>query len=269
MLRSLKDLEHYTVRATDGDIGSVVNFLVDDERWGVRYLVVETGGSFQGRRVLISPVSFGEPDWPGKTFPLALTMDKIRNSPGIDTDQPVSRQHERDYDDYYGHSYYWGYQGMWGLGAYPGPLANARVDEARPGQADKAASDVHLRSAAELRGYHIQGSDHAIGHVDDFIVDDETWAVRYLVIDTSIWWFGKKVLVSPHWATSVDWAARTVHLDLPRQTIKDSPLWQSPEAIDRDYETHLYDFYGRPVYWSLGDLPVEEESPHHVSADTK
>ena len=57
MLRSVKELEQYAVSATDGNIGSVVNFLFDDERWTIRHLVVETGGFFQHQRVLISPMS--------------------------------------------------------------------------------------------------------------------------------------------------------------------------------------------------------------------
>jgi sporulation protein YlmC with PRC-barrel domain len=268
MLRSLKDLDRYTVSATDGDIGCVTNFLMDDERWAVRYLVVQTGGLLEERRVLISPIAFGEPDWAAKKFPVALTMDKVSHSPGIDTDKPVSRQHEQVYNGYYGNSYYWGYAGMWGLGASPSLLAKAPVNEVLPGRPEKP-DDIHLRSAEELRGYHIHGSDGAIGHVEDFIIDDETWAVRYLVIDTSNWWFGKKVLVAPHWATRISWEARTVYLEMSRESIKDSPQWAPSEIIDREYETHLYDYYGRPVYWSIGHLPVEEESPHHVSADTK
>jgi hypothetical protein len=158
---------------------------------------------------------------------------------------------------------------MWGLGDRPGLLAARSNKQAPAAGSGEGLNGVHLRSAAVVRGYHVQGSDEAIGHVEDFIIDDETWAVRYLVIDTSNVWFGRKVLVSPHWATRISWEEKKVYLDLPRQAIKDSPEWTPAEAIDREYETSLYDFYGRPVYWSLGQLPREEESPHHVSADTK
>jgi hypothetical protein len=137
-----------------------------------------------------------------RRFHLALTVDKIKNSPSIDTDKPVSRQHEQDYFGYYGYPYYWGGAGPWGTGIYPAMLAKGALPEAPD---DSAPGDVHLRSAREIRGYHIQGSDEAIGHLDDLIVDDETWEVRYLVVDTSNWWFGKKVLVAPHWASSVSW----------------------------------------------------------------
>jgi len=113
MLRSLKELEHYAVSATDGDIGHVADFLLDDERWIVRYLVVETGGFFSGRRVLISPISFRQVDWSLRGFHLALTRDRVKNSPSVDVDKPVSRQHELDYFGYYGYPRYWGYSGLW------------------------------------------------------------------------------------------------------------------------------------------------------------
>lgn len=260
MLRSLKNLEHYTVSATDGEIGTVANFLLDEETWTIRYLVVETGGFF-GRRVLISPISFREPEWATHHFHVALTMDKVKNSPSLDTDKPVSRQHERDYYGYYGYPYYWGYSGLWGGGAYPGLLALDGRSEASVENAREPAGDAHLRSASELRGYHVRGSDEAIGHVDDFIVDDETWGVRYLVIDTSNWWLGKKVLVAPHWANRVSWEAREVHVDMSRQAIKDSPEWNPTAGVNREYEARLYDYYGRPAYWSGVGRPQQAQPP--------
>jgi hypothetical protein len=178
-------------------------------------------------------------------------MDKVKNSPSVDTDKPVSRQHERDYYGYFGYPCYWGSSGMWGMGNYPGALV---VGPWSKPFADHSGGpgDVHLRSAHEIYGYHIQGSDKSIGHVDDFIVDDLTWAIRYLVVDTSNWWVSRKVLISPLWATRVSWADRNVYVDMPRQAIKDSPEWNAYAAVNREYETRLYDYYGRPAYWEGG-----------------
>jgi hypothetical protein len=107
-------------------------------------------------------------------------------------------------------------------------------------------------------GYEIQGSDAAIGHVSDFVVDDETWAVRYLVVDIGHWWLGKNVILSPLWANRIDWYERKVHLDLSREVIKGAPPWDPVAPVNREYETHLYDYYGRPVYWAdAAGLPVE------------
>ena len=148
MLRSLKDLERYKASATDGDIGSVVSFLLDDERWVVRYLVVEPGSFLDGRQVLISPASFRQAEWATRRFHLALTMDKVKNSPSVDVDKPVSRQHEGDFYRYYGYPYYWRAPGLWGMGSYPGALAAGRSDETAA-EHSELSGDVHLRSARD------------------------------------------------------------------------------------------------------------------------
>lgn len=257
MLRSLKDLEQYTLYATDGEIGTVVNFLLDDESWTVRYLVAEANVTSGGRDVLITPIAFREVEWETRCFRLALTRDMVRNSPGIDTNQPVSRQHELDYYRYFGYPHYWGGSGIWGSGTYPALLAAGRWAEMEAAPADRPA-DRHLRSVSEIRGYHVQGSDESIGHIEDVIVDDETWEVRYLVVDTSNLWFGRKVLVEPRWARRVSWEEGKVYFDLTRKAIHDSPTWDPGAGVNRQYEVQLYDYYGRPVYWNrdsrLGDM---------------
>ena len=90
--------------------------------------------------------------------------------------------------------------GMWGMGAYPGYLTSARAVQAdmtarsAEATASHEADDSHLRSCKAVTGYHIEATDGEIGHVEDFLVDDETWAIRYLVVDTSNWWLGHKCL---------------------------------------------------------------------------
>ena len=146
MLRSLKDLERYKVSATDGELGRVVNVLLDDERWAVRYLVVDTGGFLEDRQVLISPISFRQIEWSTQRFHLALTMDEIRRSPSIDVDQPVTRQHETSLHQHYGYPPYWGYSGAWGMATYPYELAGRPRSEVMLAPANGPPGDVHLRS---------------------------------------------------------------------------------------------------------------------------
>ncbi|MHB1843981.1 MAG: PRC-barrel domain-containing protein [Deltaproteobacteria bacterium] len=268
MLRSLRDLERYEVSATDGDIGRVGDFFLDDERWAIRHLVVETRGFLDGRRVLISPISFRRAEWSTRRFQLDLTKQKVKDSPGVDLDKPVSRQHERDFYRYYGYPYYWGYTGMWGMGAYPSQLLGDGWNATAPvGQPDEVQGDVHLRSANEIRGYRVEGSDGVVGRVRDFIVDDESWAVRYLVVDTHPWWFGKKVLVAPQWARRISWDERKVYVAISRQAIEQSPPWDGAAAVDREYEQRLFDHYGRPAHWVSGAHPTEAKPPppsmHH------
>jgi PRC-barrel domain len=255
MLRRLKELERYKVSATDGDVGRVVDFLLDDAHWIARYLVVETLGTLDGRQVLITPISFRQFDWSTKQFYLALTRDKIKNSPNIDVDKPVPSRRELDYYGYYGYPCYWGSSGFWGVSAYPGLLADGSWIKANADH-ERKFGDVHLRSAIELRGYHIQGRDEPIGHVEDFIVDDVTWEVRYLVIDTSNWWFGKRVLIRPHWVTRVSGQERNVYVGMNRQAIRNSPEWSSTEAIGREHEASRRKHYGRKAYRDDGERRV-------------
>ncbi len=231
----------------------VVNFLIEDECWTVRYLVVDTGGILGGRQVLVSPISFREVDYSAERFHVALTMDKIKNSPSIDLDRPVSRQHEREYYGYYGYPYYWGCGGPWGMGYYPGAMASAGYERAgeRPGE---PSADVHLRSAKEVAGYHIEGTDGSIGHVKDFEVDDENWAIRYLVVETSNWWSGKSVLIAPEWTNRISWLDRKVYVGMTRAAIKASPEWGVNDPINRAFEERLYRHYGR--------MPLRRRSDH-------
>jgi hypothetical protein len=106
MLRSVKDMQDYAIRATDGTIGHVKDLYFDDEAWVVRYLIVDTGGWLSNRKVLISPFAIGHPDWAQKILPVSITKEQVKNSPHIDTERPVSRQHEMEYLGYYGYPNY-------------------------------------------------------------------------------------------------------------------------------------------------------------------
>ena len=248
MLRSVKNLESYRVAATDGDIGTIVDFYFDDEAWTVRYLVVDTQRFWQSaHRVLVSPISFRGVDWEKELFQLSLTREKIRQSPSWDLHQPVSRQHESVFNQYYGWGSYWDYAGAfgWGLGAVPSALAQANVDE----QARPAPGDIHLRSIEALRHYTVGCTDGELGQVADFIVDDETWRLRYLVLDTHMWWPNKQVLVAPEWVTRISWENREVRFDLTRAAVKSAPEWTAGMTIERSYEEILHAHHGKPGHW--------------------
>jgi hypothetical protein len=73
-------------------------------------------------------------------------------------------------------------------------------------------TDSHLRSTKAVTGYHIEALDGELGHVDGFIVDDESWAIRYMEVATRNWWPGKKVLVSPAWIDRMSWEDSKVYV---------------------------------------------------------
>lgn len=266
MLRSIKDLDHCAVRATDGLIGHVKDFYFDDDDWVVRYLVVESGSWLSRREVLISPIAVEKPDWLERTLPVSITKEQVRNSPGIDSDKPVSRQNEEQYLGYYGYPYYWGGGGMWGEGLYPYTMVPGYVG-AGGGRQDREErereelaylreererhrnDDPHLRSCDAVKGYHVHAADGDVGHVAGYLVDDETWAVRYLVVETGHWWAGHQVLVAPSWATGVAWADETVSVALTREQIRSAPVYDPDMAWDRAQEADLARHYGRTGYW--------------------
>jgi hypothetical protein len=255
MLRTAKDLEGYAIGATDGAIGHAADFLFDDEDWVIRYLVVDTGGWLSGRQVLISPFAIGHPDWSARVLPLSITKDRVRNSPDIDTRKPVSRQHEADYLGYYGYPVYWGGSGLWGMGAFPGGVTAedavlAEMKARGERTAGQAPEDAHLRSCTAVTDYRIHAADGEIGHVEDFLVDDRTWAIRYLVVNTSNWWVGHRMLVAPQWVDGVNWSDRTVSVDLTRQEVKNAPPYDSAAQFDRQQEAAIYEHYGRRDYWT-------------------
>ena len=261
MLHSVNHLHGFAVVASDGDIGRVDELFFDDEHWAVRYLVVDTGGWLDGRKVLISPYSVERMDGQQKTVEVRLTRAQVENSPDIDAHQPVSRRHEADYLKYYGYPTYWGGAEMWGVGGYPlvAPATEAMPaverDEAaaaRDRDLDENSEDSHLRSTKDVVGYHIQASDDSFGHVEDFLVDDESWAIRYLVIDTRNWVpASKRVLVATKWIDRVEWTDSKVHTQLSKDAIRSAPAYDGAASVDRSYEERLHAAHGRSGYWSL------------------
>jgi hypothetical protein len=151
--------------------------------------------------------------------------------------------------DYYGWYPYWEsglYMG--GFGYVGGMMAGPTVMESRYQRhfvdTHRDDGDPHLRSIGAVTGYHIHASDGEIGHVDDFLVDDTDWSIRYLVIDTKNWWPGKKILISPRSAGKIDWKSRLVSLDVNREKVKGSPAYSGTETVDRAYENRFHSYYG-------------------------
>ncbi len=254
MLIKTKTLDGYKLESRDGEIGEVEEFYFDDKHWTIRYLIAATGTWLTGRQVLLSPYALGEVDHENRHVAVDLTKKQIEDSPPLSSDKPVSRQFEESYYGYYGMPMYWGGPYMWG--AYPYPIRD-RVQANEPAPHEKAW-DHDLRSTDAVRGYYIQAADGEIGHIDDFIIDDQTWAIRYLVVGTRNWWPGKKVLLSPHWIKSVSWENSKVFVDLTREAIKQSPEYTAESLLSREYETGLHQHYDREGYW-IGEEAATSE----------
>jgi hypothetical protein len=235
----------YKFDSRDGVIGKIKDFYFDDQHWAIRYLVADTGQWLSFRQVLISPYALLAIDRKRRNIGIDLTKKQIEDGPPLESDKPVSRQFEETYYGHYGWPAYWNGPYMWGY--FPNPVRDPeRGTNTAPAH---KAWDPHLLSTHDVTGHRIQASDGEIGHVKDFIIDDETWAIRYLVIDTGNWWPGKKVLVSPRWIERVSWPESKVLVNLRCETIKQSPEYTDESLPTRDYETRLHRHYNREGYW--------------------
>ena len=245
MLIKAKTIKGYKLHSKDGEIGKVKEFYFDDDYWTVRYLVAETGNWLVGRQVLISPHALGIVNKEELSVIVNLTKKQIEDSPSLDNKKPVSRQFEEEYHGYYGLPMYWANPNMLGASPYIG-IATVKLSEKLPEnkQAQKK-EDSHLRSTHDVIGHNIRAKDGEIGHVDDFIIDDKTWEIRYLVIDTKNWWPGKRVLISPHWISDINWASSEVYVHVPLETIKNAPEYLDDTELTDEYEVKIKKYYNQ------------------------
>ena len=196
MLRTMDDLEDYSIGATDGTVGRVKDFYFDDKRWIVRYFVVETGAWLAGRKVLISTMSIHAPNWLNRLLPVSMTRRQVEES--------LHAEHD----------------------------------------------DHPLRSCKTVTSSHIRAPDGDVGHVCGFLIDEESWTIRYLIVDTRNWWLGHQVLIAPEWIEGVSWDDHTVSVKLTRDAVRNAPPYHAKAQFDRDAETRLHDHYGLPGYWA-------------------
>jgi len=246
MLDSTKALIGYALEARDGRIGKVEDFYFDDYVWRVRYLVVATGGWLLRKNVLILPAALDLPLRDEKLFPVKLTKEQVGDSPDIDTDKPVSRQMEESLHTYYGWPSYWAMDPF--TSAVTPEYAQVAVPAAI---AEMPTGDPHLRSVREVTGYDVRTTDRelGIGSVADFLLDDEDWTVRYIVVRSTEKDGGRDYLLNPWWMREIDWAQRTMQFDLTTEQVRSSPEFDPAAPPDRDFESRLHEYYGRDAYW--------------------
>ncbi len=251
MLNKFKIIKNYILNCQDGEIGKVKDFYFDDQAWTIRYLIVNTGNWLTGRQVLISPHSIISVNKDEEYITVSLTKSQIENSPILESNKPVSKQFQEEFHGYYGYPMYTTVTGYGGLGL----VLPRRPDEKTDGEAlvnkieDENEWNPNLRSTHIVSGYGIQASDDKIGHLEDFIIDTETWEIHYLEIDTNNWFPGKKVIISPNWIDHVSWNDSKVFVNLSTDEIKQSPEYNEETLLDREFETKLHKHYNRTAYW--------------------
>lgn len=222
MLRSIKHLYGEKLGSLDGEIGHVKDFYFDDQNWVVRYLVADTGSWLTGRLVLLSPYSIGRLAHAGKVLPINLTRKQIEDSPAMGLHLPVSRQYEEEYHRYYGWPYYWQGDALWGMSGVPITILPSTPRGHVSGPPPKRA-DAHLRSTLTVNGYHLQATDGLLGHVCDFMIDDESWAIGQLVVKTGHRLSGKEVQIPTSKVDRISYGESTVFVNLTSEAVEHSP----------------------------------------------
>jgi hypothetical protein len=253
MLQVISPLKGFAIEASDGRIGTVADFLFDDASWKVRWLVIDCGTWLTGRKVLIHPSAILQQDLERQQFVVGLTKSQVEGSPELSEDEPVSQQMESQLYSYYGWDPLW--RGPY-LSAIPGAMASpllaphymglgtADEAEARSDGPASRGADPHLRSVVEVTGYRVHGIDGEIGHIENLMIDAADWSVRYFIVDTRNWWFGKRVLISPLAVKTVDWFDRHFDLNVSRELVKTSPPWDPLIAFNDEYAKRLQKHYG-------------------------
>ena len=258
MLHSANALRGFAIAATDGELGSIKDVYFDDEEWVIRYIVVNTGGWPNGYDVLLSPMSVLAQEWDRRALRVDLTMQQIKNSPSIDTAKPVSRQHEEEFNTYYGYPFYWAGPHR-GSAVYPGVIEKKPLDAAdvlairMRLEEERMHSDPHLRSCSDVVGYHIHATDKQIGHVEDFLFDQTDWSIQLMAVDTRKWLIGKHVLMSPKQIDRVSWEDRTVFVNVTKDQVEHSPEYDEAHPPETGKELEMY---------RLGEAGNKTSSPH-------
>ncbi len=249
MKKSVKSIKGFSIGATDGEIGKVKDIYFDDTSWTVRYLVVDTGNWLTGRTVLLAPEAINNIDFSNEVFAVSLTKEQVKHSPDIDTEKPVTRQEEIKLYEHYPWTSYWG-GGLWagGLGTTGMVMPiNEPVEDALARQnlqeKNEHHDNPHLRSSQHVKGYTLQATDGAIGDIDDFIIDTDSWKINYLVADTGHWLPGKKVLISPTWIEGIIWETASVKVNHSVESVKNSPEYDKENPLTETYEHALNNYY--------------------------
>jgi hypothetical protein len=219
MLHNTSHLYGIRLDGSDGEIGHIKDLFFDDKNWVIRYLVADTGTWLTGRQVLISPHACGKLALREKVLHLKLHKKQIEDSPSIDSHRPVSRQYEVEYYRYYGWPAYWDGGAMWGIGAYPTMVLPSRV-EMKARQPLHHRDDKHLQSVRAVTGYQIQTADGTIGNVSGFLVDDISWQVCEMVVETGHWYSGKQILIAPSSIERISYEDSTVVVTLTKADIQ-------------------------------------------------
>jgi hypothetical protein len=250
MLVNTSRIENSKIHATDGAVGKVTTFLFDEEQWVLRYIVAKYGFLFFGGRILLSPISVTGTVGDGEEIRVGLTKGQIKNAPSADLARPISRRKEEQFHRYYQIPVYWGGAGLWGSAMTPMEAGTVTYEpNAEQEPIGAAEEEYHLRSTNEVEGYRVHATDKEVGTVASFLIEDSTWAVRYLRIDATEEIGNGNLYVSPHWVDEISWIERKISLEMDSTRLSEAPTVGVEGTLTRDEEEQLHEFFGQARYW--------------------
>jgi len=104
------------------------------------------------------------------------------------------------------------------------PSQPAPIEQAAASGRPSERTDAHLRSTQAVNGYHLQACDGTIGHLCDFMMDDQSWSIGQLVIKTGHRLSGKEVLIPTSKVDRISWDDSTVFVTLTKAAVEQSPV---------------------------------------------
>lgn len=207
MLKKLLTHRGCHAHASDGYIGTVEDFYVDDKCWELRYLVLNTGKFPLGRKVLVPATAIDTFDPRARVVTLKQTVQEIHNGPEIDVDRPVYRQlHDLEVN-------YTSWVTHWI------PQHDLPAPETNP----MPTGDAHLRSLNNVCKYTVMAFDGRVGSIADMVVDSDAWHIPLVIIDTVHYLAaGQVVLPSVHFK-AIRVEDREISIDLFKDDVAKAP----------------------------------------------
>lgn len=244
MLRSCKSLEGYSLHAIDGEIGHLKTLHFNDEDWSIKYLVVDLGGLWNEKKVLLLPSASYEFSWIEQNISVKLTREQIKSALPYNADLPVSDQHEL-----INHS---NFKSLYLVEPWSGSFLPLWFPDLKAGQALKnlvqEIGDKDLRCVKMIAGYKCVLKDKELGKVEDFILDCNGWKLREIVIETNHLFSSSKKIIPVSKIKVFDTDNEKIELDLSSTELEDYPDYKEHDAVNREYVVKFYDYYGRLKY---------------------
>ena len=207
-------LKGYAVVATDGLVGTICDFIFEDKDWKIIWVVVETGTWLSGRKVFVPASNFQQPDQGARQYQLNMTLAQV------------------------------GYCLHGDVAQLGDETSGAHFTQGELTSEANKHKGPHLRALNILKGASVEVIDGDVGHAEEFLIDTSNWLVKYLVIHTSSWWPGEKLLISAHSIKGIDYTRNILQLDATRQFVKDSPPYNAEQTADGIFDESFQTYYG-------------------------